>query len=204
MSRNDANTTDTTTTATMSDPADPAANAPRRRLTFTKLVLVVICLALLAMWVYAFGFAPKKAAYRVDDAAWRSRAQDICARYETERLKLVDTEAGYIAEPTETQMIERADIVDAATDIMAASLAEVTAVLPASERDRSLVAQYRGYYDTLLADRRRYTAQLRQLVVRPYTETVVDRSPVTNVITDFAIVNEMRACTPPGELGGDV
>lgn len=201
MSRNDTNTTDTNTTATMSD---PAADAPRRRLTFTKLVLVVICLALVAMWVYAFGFAPKKAAYRVDDAAWRSRAQDICARYETERLKLVDTEAGYIAEPTEAQMIERADIVDAATDIMAAGLAEVIAVLPASERDRSLVSQYHGYYNTLLADRRRYTAQLRQLVVRPYTETVVDRSPVTNVITDFAIVNEMRACTPPGELGGDV
>ena len=95
MSRNDANTTDTTTTD--ADPAANVADTPRRRLTFTKLVLVVICLALLAMWVYAFGFAPKKAAYRVDDAAWRSRAQDICARYETERLKLVDTEAGYIA-----------------------------------------------------------------------------------------------------------
>ncbi|TPW11739.1 MAG: hypothetical protein FD127_3064 [Acidimicrobiaceae bacterium] len=174
-----------------------------RRLSFVKVLLGLIILALVAMWVYAFGFAPRKAAYRIDDGAWRARAQEICARYEAQRLELVDTSAGYIADPTDAQMIERADIVEAATDILQASLAEVSAVLPASERDQSLLAQYRSYYDTLIADRRLYVEQLRSLDLQPYTESAVDGGPVTNVITDFTIINEMRACAPPGELGGD-
>jgi hypothetical protein len=176
---------------------------PRRRLTFTKIVIIVACVGIAAMWIYAFGFASKKAAYRVDDAAWRARAEQICATYEAKRLELVDTSAGYIANPTDAQMLERADIVDAATDLLQTSLDEVTSVQPASERDRSLVSQYRGYYDMLLSDRRRYTSKLRALDLQPYNETKVDGGPVTNIITDFVIINEMRSCTPPGELGGD-
>ena len=107
-------------------PGDDAP--PRRRITFTKVLLVVICLGLLAMWVYAFGFASKKAAYRVDDVAWRQQAQAICQRYEAERLALVDTDAGYIAEPTNEQMLERADVVDRATDLVEAELAELVAI----------------------------------------------------------------------------
>lgn len=184
-------------------PADPSAAAPRRW-SLTKVLLVAVCLSLVGMWVYAFGFAPRKAAYRVDDAGWRARADEICARFEEQRLELVDTSGGYIADPTEAQMTERADIVDEATDLLQASLDEVTAVLPPSERDRSLVSQYRSYYDMLIADRRRYTASLRQLRLEPYTESVVDGGPVTNVVNDFTIINEMGSCTPPGELGGDV
>lgn len=38
--------------------------------------------------------------------SWGERGQDICERYEAERLVLVDTDAGYIANPTNEQMIE--------------------------------------------------------------------------------------------------
>jgi hypothetical protein len=175
----------------------------RPRLSLAKIVVTIICLLLLAMWIYAFGFASKKAAYRVDDAAWRQRAQDRCEVYEAQRLELVDTAEGYIAEPTQAQMIERADVVDKATDILATELADVISVLPPSARDRSLIEQYRGYYQTVIDDRRAYTQRLRSFVLEPYRETVVDRSPVSNLLIDFTIVNEMPACSPPGELGGD-
>ena len=184
--------------------AGPPPGSLPRRITPLKVLLAMVVLGIVVMWVYAFGFAPRKGAYRVDDAEWRARAEQVCARYEAQRLELVDTSAGYIAEPTEAQMIERADLVDAATALLQASLDEVTAVQPASDRDRTLVAEYRAYVETMLADRRRYTEQLRAFDLQPYTETAVDGgSPVTNVITDFTIVNEMRSCTPPGELGGD-
>lgn len=180
---------------------DPAP-APRR-ITFTKVVLTIICLLLLAMWVYAFGFASKKAAYRIDDAAWRERAQTVCQRYEAQRLELVDTAEGYIAEPTNAQMLQRADVVDRATDILVAELDELMSTLPDNARDRSLLDEYRGYYQMVIDDRRAYTRRLKAFDLQPYGETMVDGGPVSNLLTDFAIVNEIPACAPPGELGGD-
>jgi hypothetical protein len=176
---------------------------PKRTWTFTKIVLIIVCLLIAAMWVYAFGFASKKATYRVDDAAWRGRAQGICEVYEAERLELVDTAQGYIAEPTQAQMLQRADVVDRATDILEAELADITAIAPDNARDQRLVDEYSGFYEILLRDRRAYTARLREFDLQPYGETLVDGGPVSNLLNDFAIVNEIPACAPPGELGGD-
>lgn len=180
-----------------------APGRPGRRFSPVRILLTVVVLLLVAMWVYAFGFASKEAAYRVDDDAWRERAQQICEDYEAKRLELVDTEDGYIAEPTEEQMLERADVVDRATDILEEELAAVLALPLSTDRDRQIVSDYEGFYRTLIADRRRYTEQLRAFDLQPYTETKVDGGPVTNVITDFTTVNEIKACAPPGELGGD-
>jgi hypothetical protein len=182
---------------------DIAPATPKRRITFTKVLLTLVCLLLLAMWVYAFGFASKKAAYRVDDAAWRQRAQSVCQRYEAQRLELVDTAAGYIAEPTNEQMTQRADVVDRATDILVAELDELMSTMPDNARDRSLLTEYRGYYQMVIDDRRAYTRRLNDFDLQPYGETMVDGGPVSNLLTDFAIVNEIPACAPPGELGGD-
>jgi hypothetical protein len=175
---------------------------PRRTFPLARIAVTVVCLLILAMWIYAFGFASKKAAYRVDDPAWRQRAQDVCEAYEAQRLELADTSAGYIADPTNEQMVQRADLVDRATDILEAELAEVTRVLPPSERDRSLVNEYREYYQLVVADRRAYTGRLRSFDNEPYGETLVDGGPVSNLLIDFSVVNEMPACTPPNELGG--
>ena len=172
--------------------------------TIIRVVLTIVVLLILVMWIYAFFFASKKAAYRVDDAAWRARAAELCSKYTQERLKLVDTSGGYIENPTTEQMIERADVVDRATDILERQLADVVSVQPSSVRDRDLVAKYEGYWNMVLADRRAYTATLRDLRLEPYGETKVDGGPVSNLLTDFTTVNQMQSCAPPGELGGDV
>lgn len=187
----------------VSSAAPAPGEAPTRRVTFTKVLLTVVVLLIVAMWVYAFGFASKKAAYRVDDDAWRERAEQVCTVYRDERLQLVDTSEGYIAEPTPEQMIERADLVDQATDILERQLTDLIAVQPPSERDRSLVAEYESYWRTVFSDRRAYTARLRDLQLEPYFETAVEGSPVTNLLTDFAVVNQMPTCSPPNELGGE-
>ncbi len=56
----------------------------------------------------------------------------------------------------------------------------------------------------MLADRRAYTARLRNFELSPYLETKVDGGPVTNLLTDFSVVNQIKTCTPPNELGGDI
>lgn len=191
-----------TMTAEVAPPTPPSPRRPLKS-TLTRVVLIVVIGLLIAMWVYAFGFATKRSPYRVDDEAWTARAQDVCKVYEAKRLELVDTAEGYIAEPTDEQVIQRADVVDAATDILEAELDDVFAVLPATERDQLLVNEYRGFFDILIADRRAYTARLRAFDIQPYGETMVDGGPVTNLLVDFTTVNEMKACAPPGELGGD-
>jgi len=189
--------TDTAEHRPTSLPSQPA----RRRSPWRYVVAVAVVL-LMAMWVYALFFASKKGTYRVDDDAWRADAAQICRAAELERRELVDTSDGYIAEPTPAQAAERADLVDQATDIIETALDDVVALPLATDRDRSLVADYEGYYRIVIADRRVYTARLREFDLRPYGETRVDGGPVTNVIIDFTTVNEMKACAPPSDLTG--
>jgi hypothetical protein len=174
-----------------------------RRIRPVAVLLTIIVALLAAMWIYALFFASKEAAYRVDDPAWRENAERICSRYQAQRLELVDTEEGYIAEPTPEQMIERADLVDQATDLLEAQLDELIAELPPSDEDRQLVADFEGYWRIVLADRRAYTERLRALDLQPYLETKVDGGPVTNLLVDFSVVNLIKSCSPPNELGGD-
>ena len=168
-----------------------------------RVALTVVVLLIVAMWVYAFGFAEKQGVYVLDDEAWTQRAQGICEKYEEQRLALADTSEGYIENPTEEQMLQRADVVDQATDILEAELAEMFAVLPSSERDQKIALEYKGYYEVLIGDRRAYTERLRQFELGPYLETKIDGGPVTNILLDFTTANRMKRCAPPGELGGD-
>jgi hypothetical protein len=191
-------------TATAPAPASPDPElAPRRRWSPLKLIVVAICLLLTVMWVYALFFASKDAAYQVSDAEWRRQAAEICSRYEQQRRQLADVDAGYISSPTPEQMLQRADLVEQATDLLEASLGEVLALPLESERDRSLVADYERYYRIVLADRQVYIDRLRAFDMRPYGETRIGNGPVSNVLIDFVTVNQMKACAPPSDLTTD-
>ena len=177
------------------DSTDP----PRRR--WVRWLLITVCLGIAAMWVYAFLFAPSKGVYRVDDANWRTRAEQICTAANAERVQLADTSGGYIANPTPAQMRQRATVVNQATDILERMLDDVVAVPVPTDRDRLLIATFEKYYRVIIADRRTYTAALNEGRLVSYEETSVDGGPVTNVVTDFTSGNDVKACVPPGELG---
>lgn len=165
-------------------------------------VLLVVVLGLTVLWVYALVFAPRTATYRVADDAWRAEAERICTRYEQQRVALADMGEGIIVDPTPQQMIERAAVVDRATDLLEAALDDVVALPLESERDRGLVADYERYYRTVIADRRVYTERLRSGDLQPYYETALEGGPVTNTVNDFTVVNELPSCAVPGDLGG--
>jgi hypothetical protein len=157
---------------------------------------------ILAMWVYAFVFAPSEGFYRVEDDAWRANAQQVCAAAQQERLELADVEGGVITDPTPAQMRQRADLVDQATLIIESMLNDVVAYPVATDRDQELLDVWEGHYRTLIEDRRAYTAQLRTGVNEAFVETVVGGGPVTNVITDFTSGNNIKDCAPPADVGG--
>ncbi len=181
------------------DPAQP----PKTR-GWVKAILVVICGLIAAMWVYAFVFAPKSGVYFVTEKTWRTSADQICAVAQQQRLALVDTSGGYIANPTHEQMIQRADIVDRATDLLDGMITDIEALPLAGSTDRERVTIFVKYYRQIIDDRRAYTARLRAFDLQPYRETLVNGGPVTNVVIDFTSGNDIDNCMPPGELGGDV
>jgi hypothetical protein len=185
----------------VADPPEAAVEPPPRRRRWVRWLLIVVCSLIAAMWAYAFLFAPTKGVYRVDDAHWRREAQTICQQANVRRLQLASTDEGFIAHPTHEQMIEHADLVDRATDILDKMISDVVAVPVRSDRDRELIATFAKYYRVIIQDRRDYTATLRRFELAPYVETSVNGGPVTNVVTDFTSGNNIKACVPPGELG---
>lgn len=180
------------------------STAPARRRNPVGLVAVAIgCLLMAAMWGYYFFAASDKGVYQLDDPSWRAAAGPICAAAQEQRLALADTTGGFIDEPTVEQMAQRADLVDAATDIVEDMLDAIVALPVATDRDRAILSVFDENYRLVIADRRRYAAHLRDGDPAPYTETVVAGGPVTNVVTDFTAGvkgNDVPACSPPREL----
>ena len=79
-------------------------------------MLVLVCLPVVAMWIYAYGFATKRATVHIDDRAWTERAESICAVANNQRDELFDPRK--IDDVRSDALIERAAIVDQATEIL--------------------------------------------------------------------------------------
>lgn len=189
--------------------ADLESAPPSKSRTWVRAILVFICALIAAMWVYAFVFAPKDGVYFVTDKNWRSSADQICTSVQQQRLALEDTTGGYISTPTHAQMIERADIVDKATNLLDGMVDDLQALPLAGTGDKLVKDQARvgifvKYYREIIGDRRLYTERLRAFDLEPYRETLVNGGPVTNVVIDFTTGNDITHCMPPGELGGDI
>lgn len=186
--------------------ADELITAPRTR-TPVKVVIVLCCAIIASMWVYYFVFATDEGVYQIQDKSWRVAASQVCTAASAEREKLADTSGGYIANPTNEQMLQRAGIVDSATDILDRMVTDLAAIPTDNDKDATRVEFFVENYRIVLSDRRRYTAGLREFKLEPYTETAVGGGPVTNVVLDFTAGvkgNDIPECSPPGELGGDV
>ncbi len=186
--------------------AQEPIRAPRTR-TSVKIVIVLCCAIVASMWVYYFVFATDEGVYQVQDKSWSVAAHEVCAAASLEREALADTSGGYIANPTNEQMLQRADIVDNATDILGQMVTDLAAIPVDNDKDATRVAFFVENYRIVLSDRRRYTAGLREFKLEPYNETAVAGGPVSNVVLDFTAGvkgNAIPECSPPGELGGDV
>ncbi len=184
---------------------DPT-KAPRSRAS-VKIAIALCLVAVCLMWVYYFFFATNEGVYQVQDMSWRVAAHEVCAAASLEREALADTSGGYIAKPTDAQMLQRADIVDKATDILQQMVSDLAAIPVSGDKDATRVEFFLENYRIVLSDRRRYTAGLREFKLEPYNETAVGGGPVSNVVLDFTAGvkgNDIPECSPPGELGGDV
>lgn len=167
-----------------------------RRLT--KPLLAVVCLAIAAMWVYAFGFASKESVNRIGDEKWQQFAESRCAVARSERIGLADMRKVNDVGPAALR--ERAEIVDKATDTLERAIDDISARPVADEKGRAIVPLWLADYRTYIADRRSYADDLRAGVNDPFAETKVEGIPISEKISTFAADNLMKSCGAPIDL----
>lgn len=168
------------------------------RVTATRFVLGAICTAIAAMWVYAFGFAPRESANRIKDATWQERAEAICAATSEARAQLANLSK--IDAKDSAALAQRAELVETATNALATMLDEIEKIPPADAKGRAIVPMWLAEYRTYISDRRDYVAQLRKGSITVFAESMVEGVPISERLSKFARENDAPSCQPPLDL----
>lgn len=185
----------------MSSAATQAGPVRRARHRVVTGFLTLIILALIAMWVYAFGFASKEGINIVGDKTWTVRAEQICAEAQRERFALADYRKLEDAGPD--ALAGRAAIIEKANGILARMVDDLGATLPTDAKGEHVISAWLADYRTYLADRVDYVETLRRTGDNvPFHETVISGEPISNYLGDVARQNRMTSCQAPLDLAG--
>ena len=150
------------------------------------------------MWIYAFGFASKESVNQIGDTVWTRNAESICKKAVDKRLQLVDTRQ--ISDAGPDALLERAKIVDLATDTLEEALKSIAQLQVSDEKGKAIVPMWLLDYQQLVQDRREYASMLRNGNNDPFSETMVDGLPISEKISTFAADNRMPSCKAPMDL----
>jgi hypothetical protein len=164
-----------------------------------KIFLTGICLVIGAMWVYAFGFAPRESVNRIGDEAWMARSEARCLVAENERFAMENLDR---LDPTSrADLNKKADIVTIATNSLEAAINDIESDIPNDPKGQAIVPKWISEYRTYIEDRRAFITALRTAERRPYfAETEIEGVPVSERLGKFARENDMRTCQPPLDL----
>ena len=163
-----------------------------------RTVIGISITGLVAMWIYAFGFASKESVNKIDDQVWTQRAEGICKQAMEKRLALADLRQ--ISDAGANALNERADLVDKATDTLEDAITQISAVPPTDAKGMAIVPLWIADYKQLIKDRRDYTALLRTGVNEPFSESMFEGLPISEKISTFAADNRMTSCKIPMDL----
>ena len=163
-----------------------------------RIVIGTCIIGLIAMWIYAFGFASKESVNKIEDQAWADRAEGICNQAESERLALADLRQ--ISDAGINALTERAAIIDKATDTLENAINAISTVGPTDAKGKAIVPLWISDYRQLIVDRREYADQLRSGENVPFSETMIEGLPISEKISTFAADNRMSSCKVPMDL----
>lgn len=182
-------------TPTLTAPPDGPESDARRGWTGWTYLGVAVVLAIALMWVWIFSGGPKKAnPDRLADRDWAERAEDTCRA----TMDRIDERA---APASSQDTAARADAIDASTEDLEVMLASLADPLPETASDREVVEPWLADWDSLLDDRRQYSAAVRVNPDARFLTSEKFRDGLDEVIGTFADVNDMPACGPAGDVG---
>jgi hypothetical protein len=193
--------TRTSTPVGTEPPAPAAGEAPRRRrFTIGRVGAAVVILGILGMWAYVLGlrWTGERDIDRwdvVDDAAWVEAATAACAPTAAE-LEGTDEPEGTSA--------ERADAIDAVTDLLVIRFDALEALPPTTSADADDAVAISGWladWETHIAERREYADDLRAgrdgVFLGAATE---DGESITERMDAFADRNTLPGCATVHDL----
>ncbi|MEI7883087.1 MAG: hypothetical protein WCI32_06085 [Actinomycetota bacterium] len=160
--------------------------------------LVVVFALIGAMWIYALFFASKEVVNEIADRAWTERAEIICKGAATERIALADFRP--ITDAGEGALLERARIVDLATDTLDRMLLKLETTKPQDAKGQAIVPMWISDYRKYITDRRTYAGQLRLGSNVAFGESMLMGIPLSEKLATFAADNFMKSCKPPMDL----
>jgi hypothetical protein len=183
----------------MSDTTDDDhADGRPSRLRPTRILIVAVVVALLAMWGYvvylAFGPGRQPPIDRIDDPAFAEAAEDRCA-------EAVDHVAELPLANEATNPAQRAAVLDEANATFGAMLDDLdgmTGLVP-TEHERGNATEWLADWRIFLADREDFAARLR---TDPDARMLVSEKEgegrhITEWIDEFALANHMASCGSP-------
>lgn len=178
----------------------PSSPTPARetRSILTRTLALIGFGVFATFWIWALFFASKEGVNRIEDRAWVESAQSICETAADERTALANYTR--LDEGGAELILQRAEIVDEATDTLEHMLNSLEALPLTGEKGQAIIPLWIDEYRTYLGDRRNYTAQLRESGENlPFYETA-NQIPISERLATFAADNEMPACKPPLDL----
>ena len=178
----------------------PSSPTPARetRSILTRTLALIGFGVFATFWIWALFFASKEGVNRIEDRAWVESAQSICETAAGERTALANYTR--LDEGGAELILQRAEIVDEATDTLERMLNSLEALPLTGEKGQAIIPLWIDEYRTYLGDRRNYTAQLRESGENlPFYETA-NQIPISERLATFAADNEMPACKPPLDL----
>ncbi len=161
-----------------------------------RVLAVLVMVSIAVFWAVVFlGIPRKENPDRLDDRIFVERTIERC---DTLLEDLADLPGGpFIRDP-----VERADVLDDATDLVEAMVDEIEADAPTTGDDATSLEGWLGDWRTYVENRRDYAARLR---VDPEARLLLDQSlggdSVDKPIEIFADVNDMPTCATPGDVG---
>ena len=163
-----------------------------RAIVATTIALIIV------MWVYAFFFASKESVNKFEDRNWAIQAQQRCLVAREKRKSLSDYRI--VDSLGKEALVERAALIDLATDTIEDFVEEFRQILPTDPKGRELVGLWLDDYEIYIADRREFSNNLRVGINVQFAETPVEGLPISEKIATFAADNEMSYCKPPIDL----
>jgi hypothetical protein len=107
---------------------------------------------------------------------------------------------GRINEAGAAALVERAKLVDLATDTLDRMLSQLEQTSPTDAKGQELIPLWIADYRSYIVDRRTYASDLRLGTNVPFGESIVMGIPLSEKIATFAADNAMASCKPPMDL----
>lgn len=173
--------------------------ASPRPLTPGRVLAWAVALSVVGVWGYVmyltFFEGRAEPRDRMEDVAYRERAESTCAPY-ADRIDQLP-----LASELDT-LEQRADVLDVATEELRAMVSALESLEPpVDDAEATAVERWLGDWRIYIGDRAAYADRFRQGLDEAFRVSDAGGEHIDTKIDDFAHINFMESCETPDDVG---